>query len=212
MNTSVLMKRELFGDEINQDSKTEFFSATDLVRAGNKWRVINNLPIFNLNVWFESKSTKEFKESLEKNFGTVKINSKGKNQHTWVHPFLFIDIALAINPELKIEVYSWIYDSLIRYRNDSGDSHKMMTGSIFNNINNKSEIKNCLIKTANKIRIACGIEKESDWQHATEQQLKKRDEIHKTISRFCDIIPDVNEAVRLSIIAVEKEFNKQIEV
>ena len=124
METEVIMKRELFGMDISQKSKTEFFSATDLVKAGNKWRINNGLEIFHLDVWLQNKSTKEFIAELEKQFGVIKINSKGKNQHTWVHPFLFIDMALAISPTLKIQVYSWLMDALLKYRNESGDSNK----------------------------------------------------------------------------------------
>ena len=41
MVTEVIMKRELFGHEISQKSKSEFFSATDLSKAGNEWRRSN---------------------------------------------------------------------------------------------------------------------------------------------------------------------------
>ena len=66
METKVIMRRELFGDQISQDSKTEFFSATDLVRAGNKWRNKNGLGIFNFSMWFTKEATKEFVEEVEK--------------------------------------------------------------------------------------------------------------------------------------------------
>ena len=59
METRVLMKRELFGEEIAQNNLNSFFSATDLVRAGNKWRVANNLPFFNLATFLQTKETKE---------------------------------------------------------------------------------------------------------------------------------------------------------
>ena len=108
MKTEVTMKRELWGCQISQKSKTEFFSATDLVLAGNKWRVENDLPFFNLNEWLRLKSTKEFTSMLEQEYGKIKINSSGKGRHTWVHPFLFIKIALAINTKLEIKVYKWL--------------------------------------------------------------------------------------------------------
>jgi hypothetical protein len=34
---------------------------------------------------------------------------------------------------LKIEVYSWLFDKLIKYRNNSGDSYKKMAGALFEN-------------------------------------------------------------------------------
>lgn len=197
MKTEVLMKRELFGSEINQQSQSTFLSATDLIKAGNSYRLANKMPSFDLNIWLQSKGAKEFVSELENNFGKVKINSKGKNQHTWVHPYLFIDIALAINPTFKIEVYSWIYDSLLKYRNDSGDSYKKMCGSLYDNCKNKSVFHRGVTKTALMIQNACGV---SDWQKATEEQLKLRDRIHENISLLCDILRDNNQAIRLGIL------------
>jgi len=106
MKTEVIMKRELFGREISQKSKSELFSATDLVKAGNLWRAANGLPLFDLGAFLAQKGTKEFMAELAKSNLTVKVSRPGRSSHTWVHPFLFIDIALAISPTLKIEVYS----------------------------------------------------------------------------------------------------------
>jgi len=201
MNTEVIMKRDLFGEEIGQKSKSEFFSATDLVRAGNRWRVENGLEVFNLSVFMQNKSTKEFMLFLEKEYGAVKINAKAKGQHTWVHPFLFIKIALAISPQLEIKVYQWLYDELLKYRNNSGDSYKKMTGSIYLALKNKSNFKEALISAAQKIKKSCGVK---DWNTATEEQLKKRDRIHDSVSIICDILHDVNQAVDISIKRIDE--------
>ena len=124
MKTEVLLKRELFGMEITQKSKSEFFSATDLSKVGTKWRRTNKLSDLNLSAYLSQKGTKEFINELEKKTGSkVVIKNRGRGVHTWVHPYLFIDIALAISPVLKIEAYEWLFDSLIKYRNDSGDSY-----------------------------------------------------------------------------------------
>ena len=77
MLTEVIMKRQLFGCEISRKSQSEYFSATDLVKAGNKWRITNGLLPFNMTHWLETKSTKEFIQSLEAKFGKVKINAHG---------------------------------------------------------------------------------------------------------------------------------------
>lgn len=195
MNTEVIMKRELFGCQISQKSKTEMFSATDLVAAGNKWRVSNGLPFFNLAAFFQNKSTKEFVSMLEDKYGVVKINSRGKGVHTWVHPLLFIDIALAISPQLKIEVYEWLFDHLLRYRNESGDSYKKMSGALFIKHGNKTVFPRYIQSVAEQIKVACGVK---DWQSARESDLKKRDRIHESIALLCDVLP-VDEAVRIGI-------------
>ncbi|MCK9577361.1 MAG: KilA-N domain-containing protein [Clostridia bacterium] len=196
MITEVVMERELFGGVIRQKSKSEMFSATDLVLAGNKWRVSKGLPFFNLAAYFQNKGTKEFMKELENEYGVVKINSRGKGGNTWVHPFLFIDIALAISPELKIKAYQWLYDCLLKYRNDSGDSYKKMCGSLYITETNKSLYTQNICKVANRIKLECGVQ---DWQSATEEQLKLRDKIQDNISLLSDIIKDRENLIDISV-------------
>ena len=196
MITQVLMKRELFGCEISQQSKTEFFSATELVNAGNKWRLANGMKEFNMSQYLKTNSFVEFKNELQKKYGCVINQSRGRNSNTWVHPLLFIDIALAINPKLKIEVYEWLFDNLIRFRNDSGDSYKEMSAAIYIRFGNKREFPNYIQKVANYIKLELKVD---DWQKATEEQLKKRDIIHNSIKLLCNVLNDTNQAVRLGV-------------
>jgi hypothetical protein len=60
MKTEVVMQRELFGKSIAQKSKTEFFSATDLFRAGNAWRITNGLPPIDMSQWLQQMSGKRY--------------------------------------------------------------------------------------------------------------------------------------------------------
>ena len=205
MITSVVMKRKLFDREISQNTKNSFFSATDLVKAGNRYRLLNELEPFNLKNWFYSKSSKEFIDSLERKYGKVKISSRGKNGHTWVHPLLFIDIALAISPELKIEVYEWLFDELIKSRSGSGDSYKKMCGYLYANYSNKRNFPVYISDVAKKIKLACNIK--DDWQNATEEQLKLRDKIHDNISLLADILRDTDQAVKLGILKTKGLLN-----
>lgn len=197
MKTQVVMKRELFGCEISQQSKTEFFSATDLVNAANVWRITNGLKVFNLSQYLKGASFTEFKNELEKKYGSVISSSKGRSSNTWVHPLIFIDIALAINPKLKIEVYEWLFDNLIKFRNDSGDSYKEMSSAIYTRFGNKREFPSYIQKVASTIKSELGVE---DWQKATEEQLKKRDSIHAAIKLLCNVLNDTDQAVRLGIL------------
>lgn len=205
MKTQVLMKRQLFGFDVTQQSQTAFLSATDLVKAGNHWRMKNHLTQFNDKAWFKNNEVKEFISSLEEQFGQVKISGRGRGHHTWVHPLLFIDLALAISPKLKIEVYTWMYDYLLQYRNDSGDSYKRMCGAIYLRISNKSEFKDCIINTANRIKEACNV---SDWQCATQEQLRLRDIIHNNISLLSDVLTNTENAIRIGIVkSIEQVSN-----
>jgi len=196
METQVVMKRKLFDSEISQQSKTAFLSATDLVRAGNMLRAKHGLLNFEMSAWFQQAGVKEFIKELEKKYGTVKISGRGRGHHTWVHPLLFIDMALAISPALKVEVYEWIYDYLLEYRNDSGDSYKKMCGAIYLKISNKSDFKAYITNTDLKIQHACGV---TDWQRDTQDQLKLRTKIHENVSLLSDVLSDINQAVRIAI-------------
>lgn len=191
------MKRELFGCEVEQNSKTEMFNATSLSKAGNKWREANGLSEFNLSQWLKSKGTQEFITALERKHGEVLKVGRGRNSATWVHPLLFIDMALAISPTLKIEVYEWLFDNLIKYRNESGDSYIKMSGALYENATNKENFPKYIQDVAKKIKLACNV---SDWQSATEEQLKKRDKLHDAITLLCGVLRSNDEAVRLAII------------
>jgi hypothetical protein len=197
MVTEVILKRELLGGTVSQKSKSEFFSATDLERIGNKWRVMHEKPMFDMNIYFKRKSTIEFMEELESRYNTkVKINSKGKNGHTWIHPLLFIDMALEISPTLKIEVYEWIFDKLIQFRNDSGDSYKEMCGALYTRCSNLKQFPVKITDVANAIRTACGAK---DWETATKKQLEMRDNIHRSVKLLCRVMTDIDQILRIAI-------------
>lgn len=198
MKTAVIMKRPLFGEEISQNSKTEMLSATDLVRIGNKWRIANGLSPFVMKAWLSNKSTKEFISELENKFGegNIKKTARGRGKHTWVHPLLFIDMALAISPKLKIETYEWMFDNLIKFRNNGGDSYKKMCGALFVRAENKTSFYLYIQNVANKIKLACKVK---DWETANEKQLDMRDKLHNDIALLADVLNNNNQAVRIAI-------------
>jgi len=196
MITEVTMKRELFGTEIKQKPQSGFFSASDLVKAGNKWRILNNKEVFNINEYFRLKSTIEFMVELKSKYGEVKITRKGRSKDTWVHPLLFIDIALSISPTLRVEVYEWLFDNLIKFRNVSGDSYKKMAGCLYAHTSNKKYFYIEVQKIADKIKEACNV---NNWEEATELQLNKRDKLHEAIALLSDVMKSNEQAVRIAI-------------
>ena len=214
MKTEVEMKRDLFGFNIRQKSKCEFYCLNDLIDIANKYRINNGKKIISAAQYFNTENSKEFIETLENKYGTVKISSKGRNATTWVHPLLFMDIALWISPDLKVRVYEWFLDNLLKYRNDSGDSFKLMAGAIFENPNfNKSNFAHTISKVSLRIADACGVDtKDPDkWQYATEQQLKLRDKMHEYIALTSSLVTDLDIAVEIGIkkaLDVKEKENK----
>lgn len=205
MKTEVIMQRSSLGEIISQKSKSGFFSATDLVRVGNKYRVMNGLDPTSLNTYFNSSSTKEFIAELEKKYGKVKTSGRGRKPSdkskedktiTWVHPLLFIDIALWIDPKMKVEVYEWLMDNLLKFRNDSGDSYKKMVGALFAISKDKSNFNKNIKKVASYIKLECGVK---DWNEASECQLELRDKIHEYIAFTCDMVKDGRMAIDIGI-------------
>jgi len=103
-----VISHKLFGEDITQHIGTRFLSATDLIRAGNRARAANMLPSFDMSNWFKQKTNQSFLSSLEDKFGIVKISGRGRGNHTWVHPFIFMDMARAFGSKLKIEFHIWL--------------------------------------------------------------------------------------------------------
>ncbi len=201
MKTAVIMKRNLLGGEVSQHSKNEMFSATDLAKIGNKWRIANDMEPFSMKSWLGNKGTKEFITELESKYGKVKISSRGKGGHTWMHPLLFIDMALAISPKIKLETYEWLFDQLIKCRNESGSSYKPMCGALYAHAKNKTYFHQYVQEVARKIKQACGV---ADWNQASEEQLKLRDKLHNDIALLSDVLNNNDEAVRIAIVKAIK--------
>ena len=203
MVTEVVLKRELLGDFVSQKSKSGFFSATDLFKIGNNWRVANGLKSKNLDEYNHLTSTKEFEKSLQQKHGKTRIFQRGRGQHLWVHPLLFIDMALWLNPKLKLEVYEWLFDNLLMYRNDSGDSFKRMCGALFIKAN-KTDYVQDIQRICKLIQVECGV---SDWNTATQEQLRLRDRIHENIALLADVLSDNKQAIRLGIYKAKNRDN-----
>lgn len=197
MKTEVVLSRPFMGSFIEQKSKSGMFNVTSLVKIANIKRKELDKPSFNLSAYFKQKSTIEFIEELQKENERVLIKGRGRNSKTWVHPLIFIDIALSINSKLKVEVYKWLYDELLKYRNDSGDSYKKMAGSLYENITNKREFHNYIQKVAKYIKKECKV---SHWNNATSNQLFLRDKIHENISLLSTVLKSTDQAVRIGVL------------
>jgi hypothetical protein len=171
-----------------------------MVKAGDKLRVMNELPRFNLTAHLNTNETKAFITELESEFGKVKIKTKNG---IYAHPLLFIDVALAIDPKLKVTVYKWLYDELVRYRKESGDSYKKMAGALWARTSNKYKFAESMKRLALKIKMEIGV---SDWESASEEQLRKREILQGNIALLCSVLKDNRKAVESAF----DEFRKNV--
>lgn len=133
MKTAIIMKRNLNGVNILQDSQNEFFNANDLLAL---YSSVTGRSEKRITQYLALESTKEYLSALvsqnQNNKDSCYYKTKrGKNGGTWMHPYLFIDFAMWLSPEFKANCIKWIYDNLIKLRNETGDSFKEVNEALF---------------------------------------------------------------------------------
>lgn len=134
MKTSVVVYRDLNGIQVRQDSKNGYFNANDLLNIHNQK---TNKPK-ELDAYLRNKSTKELISALQSDFVNTENSTdlamytkRGKYGGTWMHPFLLIDFGMWLSTEFKITVIKWVYDNLIKYRNECGDGFNEIRQALF---------------------------------------------------------------------------------
>lgn len=138
MKTSVIMNRDLSGLIVRQDSKNQFFNANDLLDLYNK----SHQEERRIQSYLANDSTRRFLSALavdenlnSKNSSELEngfmLTKRGKYGGTWMHPYLFIDFAMWLSPEFKVSVIRWVYDNLIKLRNECGDTFKHVNEALF---------------------------------------------------------------------------------
>lgn len=64
------------------------------------------------------------RNSVEIRLSDIYTKHRGIFGGTWMTPLLFIDFAMWLNPTFKVQVLKFVYDELIRYRNEAGDAYR----------------------------------------------------------------------------------------
>ena len=131
MKTNVNMVRKLNEFDVIQRTKDGMFYATKLLKQYNK----KNGTKKEIKKFFENDNTKEFIQVLEKEEGLNRQNpaylkKRGKLGGTWLHPILFVKFATWLSPEFEYHIIKFVYDKMIEFRIDSGNSFKEMTDAI----------------------------------------------------------------------------------
>jgi hypothetical protein len=127
--------------KVYQRTKDGFFNATSLMKQWNASRGMKK----EINDYLENKATEEFveelilEENLDKgNYPYVKSRaSRGDNAGTWMHPLLFLDFAMWLNPRFKVKVLKYVQDEMIKFRNLAGDAYPQMCKAVYSIIPEK---------------------------------------------------------------------------
>ena len=48
-----------------------------------------------------------------------------------MHPILFVKFAMWLNPQFEVKVIKFVYDEMIKYRNEAGDAYKELSAAIY---------------------------------------------------------------------------------
>lgn len=216
MKTPVIMQRSMMGVTVRQDSHTGMFNANDMHKIGNEHRKAGGMTEKQLASYFDLDSTSELINAvcLEDNLTVddVKRSKRGKNGGTWVHPVVFVDMAMWYSPMLKVKIISWVIDGLLSARNNSGDSFKEMNKVLTKYFPKEFDSPIAYMQAANQVANACKVGTGKDkWQKASEAQLRLRDKIQDNVCILADVTPNAGTCINKAISKANVFFRKVVE-
>ena len=132
MKTNNVILRPMGQFQVQQRTKDGMFNATALLKQWNE----SSGDKKEVTKFFENENTKAFISALieEEKLNTQNsayLKSRGKNGGTWMHPILFVKFAMWLNPRFEVKVIKFVYDEMIKYRNEAGDAYKELSAAIY---------------------------------------------------------------------------------
>lgn len=200
--------RELFGITIRQNTKDSFLSVTDLQKAYEKARWVYGWSERGVNTIMQTIDFKErlyhllnerdmikvsiptFMDMIEKEgitkllkgLSIYKTTGRGSNKTVMSDPYIWVLLAMELNPMLYAKVIIWLTDSLIFDRIEAGSEYLPMNSKI-KEILNKPDYP----KYAKLINIKVFGEHKTGMRNlASAKELKKIADIEKTIITAID--------------------------
>lgn len=195
--------RQLFGIQVRQETQTSFLNLSDLqdaydsVRVQKGWSVrsiedITQREYFKDRVFYILKKQgfikQEFNCFMEtiENKGTAKTlksldvwktTGRAENKTSWCNPYIWVMIAMEMNPELYAEVVMWLTDKLILNRIEAGNFYKGLTAQLY-----KWEAPNYALIASLINRVVFGRHEVGIRQKASEKELKTLSEFERTLA------------------------------
>lgn len=175
--------------KVTQRTKDGFFNATELLKQWNE----NSGMKKEVTKFFEIQSTGELikviieRENLNTQDSTY-LKTRGKNGGTWMHPILFVDFAMWINPSFKYDVIKFVYDEMIKFRNLSGDAYPTMCKAV-KTILPEDMFREKIKDLARSLNIIVFGKHESEMRNkiADEAKLKELYELEMNIAQWINI-------------------------
>lgn len=189
MKTNQILSRKMGNFEVTQRTQDGMFNATALLKQWNSSAGQKKM----IGHYFENKPTQEFitalldEENKHRNtdkstLSAIYEKKRGISGSTWMSPLLFIDFAMWLNPTFKVQVLKFVYDELIKFRNEAGDAYLEMSSEVAK-ISPKKEIPMCIAKVAQAINyIAFGRHEKEIRNRQDESAMKELVSLEREIS------------------------------
>ena len=176
MKTNQNLTRKMGEYSVLQRTQDGMFNATALLKQWNSTSSTER----KMDNYFNSDKTQEFINTImeRENLHTPKMVyvksrvSRGDNVGTWMSPMLFIDFAMWINPSFKYDVLKFVYDELIKFRNEAGDAYKELASAIVK-ITPKKEVPTAMTKIAQALNFVCTNHHEREMRNQIDEPTMK---------------------------------------
>lgn len=200
MKTNQIMHRPFLGTTIRQMHKTGFFNATDITEIYNEIRVAEGKAPKQMNNYFQSIETQEFIQEL-----CNELNSQAKSKHcftkvsynpsdlkqikrgkencgTWLHPSLFIDYAMWLNPKFRAKVVIWIADNLLFFRDNGGDAFNELNAALKEKFNLSKIDHGVYVRVAKQIAYKVfGTRDAGQWNYGSQEKQYQRERLQRRV-------------------------------
>lgn len=150
MKSNQEMVRKIENFTVTQRTSDGFFDGSELLK---QWNAVDGNARRRMNEFLGSPKVKDFINALADDESHRRKTDNGDNQQVtevdlikhvkgriskngrtpdkvWMNPILFIKFAMWINPTFEVKVIRFVYDEMIKYRNDAGDAYREMSSAV----------------------------------------------------------------------------------
>lgn len=137
MKTNQEMVRYIDNFSVIQRTSDGYFDGSELLR---QWNGVEGNQRRQMSKFLDMEETKQFIKALAadeshrakmligENQLLIRIKGRSTKQgrnpdKVWMNPLLFIKFAMWINPTFEVKVLRFVYDEMIRYRNEAGNAY-----------------------------------------------------------------------------------------
>lgn len=190
--SNYVIQVDFFGNSVRAETEGHLISLTDLVKAGNMWRINNNMSPKTLQTILDSAGFKEFIEIAKKDMPEKDIMftvGKGNQRRTMAHIIVAVFVAEQMSPEFHYKVIkTFVENKILEFRELGGTEFKSLNVAIDLYLKGREgkDNKGIYITIAKAIRKKLmGVDSDAGcWDSATVPQIHSRYDMEKELISF----------------------------